>query len=239
MKPKLPVEYLCNTNGMQEIVSGVYLGPYSVAQLHCLGSLVEKGIRYFLPCWTILYKISIILFRYIICVRTQQDPHYLQPQISDPAITYLNLDIADKETENILRFFPYVNSFIDEALKKNCKVLVHGSSGNSRSATLVLAYVMQKFGLSVRYLERVWKSDFFFTEYDFSDALRFVRAKRTSVAPNAGFKAQLSEYEPIYKARRKLDIEGSSSSYNHRSKRKLDQLIDAGKCDFALPATFI
>lgn len=83
-------------------------------------------------------------------MRTQNDPHYQQSQISDPAITYLTLDIADKETENILRFFPYVNSFIDKALAKNCKVLVYGGKGNSRSATLVSAYVMQKYGLCVR-----------------------------------------------------------------------------------------
>jgi len=49
MKPVLTtrtsnIEYLCNTNEMQEIVTGVYLGSYSVA--HCLESLVEKGIRY-------------------------------------------------------------------------------------------------------------------------------------------------------------------------------------------------
>lgn len=49
MKPVLTprtsnIEYLCNTNEMQEIVTGVYLGSYSVA--HCLESLVQKGIRY-------------------------------------------------------------------------------------------------------------------------------------------------------------------------------------------------
>lgn len=50
------VEYHCNTNEMQEIVTGVYLGTYSVA--HCLESLVEKGIRYVqsIIAWTLCIK---------------------------------------------------------------------------------------------------------------------------------------------------------------------------------------
>ncbi|XP_050299587.1 serine/threonine/tyrosine-interacting protein-like [Anthonomus grandis grandis] len=182
-------DYFCN-NAMQEIIPGVYLGPYSSAQFHCLGTLREKGIRY------------------IICVRQATEAHFIKPQINDPNFTYLTLDIANHETENILRFFPKVNDFIDEALSKNFKVLVHGNSGNSRSASLVLAYIMEKFGLAL------------------SEALCFVKTKRASVNLNEGFKAQLSEYEPIYRARQNLTFNGSSSNIRTRPKRKIEQLTE-------------
>ncbi|KAJ8984498.1 hypothetical protein NQ317_014588 [Molorchus minor] len=156
--------------------------PFSAAQKHCL---LESGIRY------------------VVCVRQEVEAHFIKPQISDPSFAYLTLDIADNATENIIRFFPKVRQFIDEALSNNCKVLVHGNNGNSRSATLILAYIMEKFGLS------------------YSDALR---KKRASINPNEGFQAQLAEYEPIYKARQTL-ANGESSS-DRRPKRKCEQLTE-------------
>ncbi|KAJ8978630.1 hypothetical protein NQ317_009089 [Molorchus minor] len=142
---------------MQEIIPGVFLGPFSAAQKHCL---LESGIRY------------------VVCVRQEVDAHFIKPQISDPSFAYLTLDIADNATENIIRFFPKV-----------LQVLVHGNNGNSRSATLILAYIMEKFGLS------------------YSDALQFVKEKRASINPNEGFLAQLAEYEPIYKAHKLWPME--------------------------------
>lgn len=114
---------------MHEIIPDLFLGPYSAAQRN---SLLENGIS----C--------------IVCVRQEYEAHFIKPQINDPTYAYLILDIADNVTENIIRFFPRVRQFIDEALSNNRKVLVHGNNGNSRSATLVLAYIMEKFGLSSR-----------------------------------------------------------------------------------------
>lgn len=111
---------------MHEIIPGVYLGSFSSAHQR---SLLENGINY------------------VVCVRQEYEAHFIKPQITDPSFTYLTLDIEDNVTENIIRFFPQVRKFIDEALANNCKVLVHGNNGNSRSATLVLAYIMEKYGL--------------------------------------------------------------------------------------------
>ncbi|CAG9762255.1 unnamed protein product [Ceutorhynchus assimilis] len=184
---------ICHTN-IQEIIPGVFLGPHPATHLHYLSHLKEKGIRY------------------IICVCPEHESP--NPPENDGSITYLNLDIADQETENILRFFPLVNNFIDEALAKKSKVLVHGFSGNSRSATLVLAYIMEKYNMAMR------------------DALQFVKTKRNTVEPNEGFKAQLLEYEPIYKARQNL-AHGGSSSCKNRPKRKMEQLSE-DVCDYDL-----
>lgn len=119
---------------MQEIIPGLFLGPYSSAQRHSLTSLKEHGISH------------------IICVRQDIEKQYIKPQIQDLKITYLTLNIADTVTENIIRYFPMVKQFVDDALQHNGKVLIHGNNGISRSATLVLAYVMEKYGLSCRYV---------------------------------------------------------------------------------------
>ena len=59
---------------------------------------------------------------------------------------------------------------------------MHGTGGISRSAALVIAYVMYS------------------QLYSAADALKFVQNKRFCVYPNEGFRRQLFEYEPILRA---------------------------------------
>lgn len=117
---------------MQEIIPGLFLGPYSVALKNCRNLLLDQGITH------------------IVCVRQPGEDDFIRPYIIDPIFTYLTLEIADTATENIIRFFPKVRQFIDDAWAKNAKVLIHGNNGNSRSATLVLAYIMEKLGLTCK-----------------------------------------------------------------------------------------
>lgn len=58
------------------------------------------------------------------------------------------LNIADTLTENIIQHFQPVKAFIDDALNNGGKVLVHGNAGISRCAALVIAYIMEKYGLT-------------------------------------------------------------------------------------------
>ncbi|CAH0561249.1 unnamed protein product [Brassicogethes aeneus] len=189
--------FLDGTN-MQEIIPGLFLGSHSSAENHCLNLLLRNDIKY------------------IISVGPDLEAHFVIPHFAEHNITYLTLDIQDHETENIIRFFPRVKEFIDEAISKSCKVLVRSKSGNSRSATLVLAYVMEKYGLSSE------------------DAYNFVKGKRASISPNEGFVAQLTEYEPIYKARQSLN-QGEPSSENRRQKRKCEQLTENFEYDLIQP----
>lgn len=121
-------------SNMQEIIPGVFLGPYSSALKSCKSNLLNNGITH------------------IICVRQDIEANFIKPQFNDSLFTYLTLDIADAVTESIIKHFPKVRQFIDDALAKNAKVLVHGNNGISRSATLVLAYIMEKFGLNCKYV---------------------------------------------------------------------------------------
>lgn len=62
-----------------------------------------------------------------------------------------HVQIADMTRENILQHFPICIEFLNNALKDpNGKngVLVHCYYGVSRSATIVIAYLMKKYNLS-------------------------------------------------------------------------------------------
>ena len=82
------------------------------------------------------------------------------------------INIGDSENRNIIKYFGECLNFI----KGSEKVLVHCSGGISRSATIVIAYVM-------------WVK-----KISFNDAFKFVFEKR-AVGPNPGFKAQLELFE--------------------------------------------
>lgn len=54
------------------------------------------------------------------------------------------IDLRDSVQENIERAFEDAFAFIDEAINKGVKILVHCFVGSSRSATIVIGYLMKK-----------------------------------------------------------------------------------------------
>jgi serine/threonine/tyrosine-interacting protein len=159
---------------MQEIIPGVFLGPYAAAMKTKLDDLLQNGVTH------------------IICVRQELESPWIRANFPEN-FQYLTLDIADTITENIIRHFPAVRNFIDDCLNRGGKVLIHGIAGISRSAALVVAYLMEKYNLP------------------FDDALKTVQKKRFCVFLNDGFKQQLRGYEPVIKARGQIiDINGEN-----------------------------
>uniref|UniRef100_A0A3P9JZ36 Serine/threonine/tyrosine interacting protein n=1 Tax=Oryzias latipes TaxID=8090 RepID=A0A3P9JZ36_ORYLA len=98
---------------MQEILPGLFLGPYSAAMKSKLPILETHGITH------------------IVCVRQDIEANFIKPNFPH-TFRYLVLDIADNPVENIIRYFPMTKEFIDSCLAAEGKVLVHGNAGISR-----------------------------------------------------------------------------------------------------------
>ncbi|XP_064622892.1 serine/threonine/tyrosine-interacting protein B-like [Lineus longissimus] len=179
---------------MQEIVPNLYLGPYGAAMRSKLDNLQLHGITH------------------IVCIRQAIEAAFVKPNFPE-FFRYLVLDIADSVTENIIQHFPKVRDFIDECFRCGGKVLVHGNAGISRSAALVIAYIMERYGLPYR------------------EAFLYVQQKRFCINLNEGFAQQLKEYEPIYRA--KLTLEnGQPSMQTGHLKRKMDDDVYEMRTDF-------
>ncbi|XP_036773927.1 serine/threonine/tyrosine-interacting protein isoform X1 [Manis pentadactyla] len=108
---------------MQEILPGLFLGPFSSAMKSKLSILQKYGITH------------------IICIRQNIEANFIKPNFQQ-LFRYLVLDIADNPVENIIRFFPMTKEFIDGSLQTGGKVLVHGNAGISRRDAF--AYVQER-----------------------------------------------------------------------------------------------
>ncbi|XP_046709173.1 dual specificity phosphatase 29-like isoform X2 [Silurus meridionalis] len=91
-------------------------------------------------------------------------------------IQYHGVEAPDSRDFNLSMFFQTTADFIHTALSQDCKVLVHCARGVSRSATLVLAYLMIHKRLTV------------------AEAITAVRGYR-NILPNVGFLEQLRELD--------------------------------------------
>ena len=85
------------------------------------------------------------------------------------------IKIMDSPAFNIIQYFGECLNFISGEEK----VLVHCLAGASRSATIVIAYLM-------------WKE-----KMKYTNALEFVKDKRLGVFPNLGFCKQLKIFESL------------------------------------------
>ena len=92
--------------------------------------------------------------------------------------TYKKINIYDRPHVDIVQYFPACFTFIDEAIAKKGCVLVHCNAGISRSASIVIGYLMNR------------------KQMTFEEAFKLVKDKRPATRPNDGFLKQLKEYQP-------------------------------------------
>eukprot|EP00112_Aurelia_sp_Birch-Aquarium-sp1_P021793 Seg595.1 transcript_id=Seg595.1/GoldUCD/mRNA.D3Y31 product="Dual specificity protein phosphatase 18" protein_id=Seg595.1/GoldUCD/D3Y31 len=85
--------------------------------------------------------------------------------------------LSDMGQANIREYFDVASQKIDEVEKSKGATLVHCVAGISRSASLVLAFLMKYKKMTLR------------------EAHRFLKSRRRIVRPNPGFWMQLIEYE--------------------------------------------
>lgn len=102
-----------------------------------------------------------------------------------PHITHLQIPLDDLPFAELVAILPSTTSFIHNALESShgAKVLVHCVQGVSRSASVVCAFLMWRFGWSV------------------VDSVGFVKRKRSVAEPSRGFMEQLREYGEVIHGR--------------------------------------
>jgi len=111
---------------MQEIVPGVFLGPYASAGKKMAESLKTAGITH------------------IICVRQDVEKNLIKPH-HEGQCEYLIVTLADSMLEPIIPKARESKRFIDKCLMHGGKVLVHCNDGMSRAPALVIAYLMETY----------------------------------------------------------------------------------------------
>lgn len=97
---------------------------------------------------------------------------------------YLNIRVYDDEKTELLKHWDSTFKYIAQVKDRGSKVLVHCKMGISRSASVVIAYAMKAFNMSLE------------------EALALVKKKRTCIKPNQAFCNQLKTYEGILDASR-------------------------------------
>ncbi|KAL6937328.1 tyrosine protein phosphatase yvh1 [Hanseniaspora osmophila] len=157
---------------MDKILGGIYCG--SVQPIVDHTPLMAQ--------YNITHILSVLKFNVI--------PEYLVRK----SYTMKNVPIDDDETTDILQYINECNTFIDRCLfpdeieydpkkvdfkkiKQKSAIFIHCQAGVSRSVTIVVAYLMYRFGLSLK------------------QALYAVKRKRSSAQPNESFMRQLAIFE--------------------------------------------
>jgi predicted protein tyrosine phosphatase len=140
--------YFYGQNEMSEILDGcLYLGDYSNAL--CKTKLKNLGVKRI--------------------VNISKDLNCPYPDDFE----YLQIKINDRPSEPLSVHLPRTYDFIQESPGP---VYIHCQMGISRSPSVVIAYVGQRFNMS------------------FDEAYEVVENRRPCIMPNHGFKLQVKEY---------------------------------------------
>lgn len=143
------MNHLYNIHSMNrvDILGNVWIGNYDAA---CDNELLES------------YAITHIISLY----RTPLFPDNYE---------YMCINIQDINTADISIHFSGTNKFIDNALLNGYGILVHCAEGVSRSAIIIIAYMVYHLKISV------------------DDAINELKKYRKCINPNRGFIKQLRE----------------------------------------------
>lgn len=151
---------------LQEIVAGVFLSNFFAARNRA--KLRAAGVTHVLNCGAELD-----------CCFDQE-------------LAYLQLPLADNPGQELAPHLGGAYAFINGALREGGAVLVHCAGGGSRSAAVLLAYLVQgraeDDGGGADSSESGGRMDLV-------SALELARSKRPIVEPNVGFLHQLEQLE--------------------------------------------
>ncbi|XP_017298408.1 dual specificity protein phosphatase MPK-4 isoform X4 [Diaphorina citri] len=117
------------------------------------------------------------------------------------SLTYRHIEVADLPSEDLLSHFDSAYEFIRESQSEGA-ILVHCYHGVSRSATIVIAYLMKRDDLGVQ------------TAFD------RVKSARDVISPNEGFMHQLALYQ-----RMRMTLDLNFTPYKLYKLKRLSQIV--------------
>jgi protein-tyrosine phosphatase len=128
----------------------------------------------------------------VITLETRKKPNYILQYYKDNNIDFLYLPLYDYPDQNIQQYFDISYNFIQKHMNKSENTLVHCYAGISRSASIVLNYLVKK------YFEKNNNSN------DqpcciVHNFLNMMRHKRNIINPNNGFMIQIQNSAYRYK----------------------------------------
>mmetsp|Transcript_32406 Transcript_32406/g.100233 ORF Transcript_32406/g.100233 Transcript_32406/m.100233 type:complete len:246 (-) Transcript_32406:151-888(-) len=153
-------------NRVAEILPGhLYLGEHRAFKMEAVRThLVEAhGVRRVIRC--------------IPPSHGRADHEYAVGMCEHLGLQLIVIDVEDDEDSSIAAHFGAAHAAIDAAKAAGEAVLVHCQAGVSRSASIVIAYVMKSLGMSLE------------------DAFAYVKARRKIVSPNRAFMEELCELD--------------------------------------------
>lgn len=156
-KAKLVAEYIRNKNDEATLIipSFMYLGGHkSVKEVDSLDS---QGITHVL--------------------NMAQELRLDTDELKKRNIKLLHIAAKDAKTYNIRADFDQAFQFIDDALRTRGKIIINCARGISRSATIVIAYLMFRYNMGL------------------VDAYTFVARLRPQIRPNSNFRRLLEVFE--------------------------------------------
>ncbi|GAB6026224.1 hypothetical protein CHUAL_012431 [Chamberlinius hualienensis] len=163
--------YVLPTDPYNEVYPNIFVGDVSTAL--CTQVLKRIGITHVLNAAQGKEK-----FYFVNTSAGYYEMHGIK-FLGIPAVDFMNFKMEP--------YFEQAADFVEEGVKAGGKVLIHCRVGVSRSATLALAYLIIKKGMTAQ------------------DAMRTVRAQR-EIIPNPGFLQQLCDLnERIHRQKRATD----------------------------------
>lgn len=117
------------------------------------------------------------------------------PKVDLKNIESIKLEVIDRPSESLDKYFDTLADKINEVAQNKGSCLVHCVAGISRSATIVLAYLMKHLKMSLR------------------EAHTLVKSRRPFIRPNLGFWKQLVDYEMSLFGKNTVKIIPSSIGY--------------------------
>ncbi len=115
-----------------------------------------------------LHQLSELNIKYVLIVGKGMKETFDQ-------ISYKSIEIDDSLEQDLSNYIQEVLDFIAESQRNNSNVLVHCVSGISRSASIVIAYIMKQH------------------QMNYDQAFSYVKRKRPTIRPNSNFIEQLNK----------------------------------------------